>query len=147
MTTRKTHAGWRVIARRPLLAGLAAALVLAAGIGGGLALSESSATDPASITEDADAATSTTLGGSVVPDTFLTFDVGQYRLDTVIQADLVAVAEFVEVGTAVEADIELPGPIAVFARAGDDIAVYTFSPASGDGETGVASLWLRWVTP
>jgi hypothetical protein len=83
--------------------------------------------------------------GLVVADTFLTFEGQRYQLQDTLQADLTT-DEFTVVGVASEADIEHDGELAVYGRAGDDTAIYTFSLALDEEgeEADVPALWLKW---
>ena len=123
----------------PLLAVASLALLAAACNGGG---GESAASDDKD-TGPADGGPSSS--GAIVPDTFLTFDGGQYELTDVLQADLIS-DELTEVGVASEADIDYEGQLKVYTRAGDDAAVYTYSAAvDGEGEEGdTPATWAKW---
>jgi hypothetical protein len=124
-----------------LIVVLVSLLVLSAGCGGD--------SDPAEPEGDAprtaEAGDVPASSGMVVPDTFLTFEGSRYELKETLQADLVA-DEFTEIGLASEADIDHEGDLAIFLRAGDDSAVYTFSEGVSEdgGEGDVPALWLRW---
>lgn len=83
--------------------------------------------------------------GLVADNVFMTFEGQRYQLREVLKADLIS-DEFSELGAATDADIEHQGELTVFRRAGDDTAVYTFSPAvDAEGEEGdIVALWQRW---
>ena len=84
--------------------------------------------------------------GSVAADTFLTFEGQRYRAVEVLQASLVAEAEFQKIGITTEADIDFEGELKVYRRLGGETAIYTFSPPiEVEGEdSSVPALWLRW---
>lgn len=98
----------------------------------------------------ADAGGSVPSIGSVAPNTFLTFEGQQYRLERFEQADLVAASEFTEIGLATDADIDQED-LTVYARAGDSDAVYTYAKprasvdTSAIEDTSTPALWYRWV--
>lgn len=83
--------------------------------------------------------------GSVAPNTFLTYEGAQYRLVELLQADLVDESAFEEVGEATAIDIEQED-LTVYRKAGDDSAVYTFSPGTDSDAVGedIPALWYRW---
>lgn len=83
--------------------------------------------------------------GSIVPNTFLTFEGQQYRLVELLQADLIDESGFEEAGEATEADIDQED-LTVYRKSGDADAVYTYAPAIESevvGE-GVPAFWYRW---
>ena len=75
--------------------------------------------------------------GSVAQDAFLVFDGQRYRLQDTLQDDLTD-NDFREIGVASKADIDFEGELKVYAREGDDDAVYTFSPLILEDEPGDA---------
>ncbi len=83
--------------------------------------------------------------GLVVPNTFLTFEGQRYQLREVLQANIIS-NDFTEVGAASEADIDFDGELKVYRLAGDDMAVYTYSPAVDEGgeEGDLPALWEKW---
>lgn len=100
-------------------------LLVAALAAAGLACSDGdNAAEAPSRSQTSDDSASNSDGtslGSVVPNTFLTFEGRRYRLVDVLQADLADDAEFDEVGRASEADIE--GDLTVYRRDGDQDSV------------------------
>ncbi len=86
-----------------------------------------------------------TSSGFVAPNVFMTFEGQRYQLRYVLQADLIT-DQFTEIGAASEADIDFDGELKVYRRAGDDMAVYTYSPAvdAEDEEGDVPALWEKW---
>ncbi len=83
--------------------------------------------------------------GFVAPNTFLTLEGQRYQLGDIFQADPIS-DEFTEIGVASEADIDFDGELKVYRRAGDDMAVYTYSLAvdAEDEEGDVPALWEKW---
>lgn len=79
-------------------------------------------------------------GGLIAAGQFLTFHEQQFELVHMIQADTVDEGEFAPLGEATASDIEMPGGMQVYERAGDSDAVYTLSPATQDD----VAFWLRW---
>ncbi len=86
-----------------------------------------------------------TSSGFVAPNVFMTFDGQRYQLRDIFQADLIT-DQFTEIGAASEADIDFDGELNVYRRAGDDMAVYTYSLAvdAEDEEGDVPALWEKW---
>ena len=86
-----------------------------------------------------------TSSGFVAPNVFMTFEGQRYQLRDIFQADLIT-DQFTEIGAASEADIDFDGELNVYRRAGDDMAVYTYSPAvdAEDEEGDVPALWEKW---
>ena len=86
-----------------------------------------------------------TSSGFVAPNVFMTFEGQRHQLRDVLQADLIS-DQFTEIGAASEADIDFDGELKVYRRAGDDMAVYTYSPAvdAEDEEGDVPALWEKW---
>lgn len=82
--------------------------------------------------------------GSILADTFLSYEGRQYQLTEILQADLIegGDAGFSEVGEATEADVD--GDLTVYTREGDSINVYTFWAGSGEGEAATLDSWYRW---
>lgn len=78
-------------------------------------------------------------GGLVDPNARLTFDGRTYRLVSVEQANLVASDVFEAIGRVSTVNVNTGAD--VFARSGDDGAIYTYSPEVGDAP----ATWLRWV--
>jgi hypothetical protein len=128
----------------PLLAVTSLAL-LAAACGGGSGPAATNGDDPGPAAADDSTGDGLTSSGFVAPNVFMTFEAQRYQLRDVLQADLIS-NEFVEIGAASEADIDFEGELKVYRRAGDDMAVYTYSPAmDGESEEGdVPALWNRW---
>jgi len=83
------------------------------------------------------------VSGVVAPDTFMTFEGRSYRLVEVLQANLLDSDEFEAAGAATEIDIDA-ADMTVYERDGDAEHLYTFSQASGAGESAVPAVWLRW---
>lgn len=81
--------------------------------------------------------------GAIVPNTFLTYEGGQYRLSDILQADLEDESQFSEVGEATAADVDAPD-LTVFSKEGDADSVYTFWAGSGSGDTATPDSWYRW---
>jgi hypothetical protein len=81
--------------------------------------------------------------GSILADTFLTYEGAQYQLRDILQANLIdGEGDFSEVGEATEADID--GDLTVFTKEGDAANVYTFWAGSGEGEAATPDSWYRW---
>lgn len=85
-------------------------------------------------------------GGAVPADTFLTFDSQRYVLREVLADPSIPASDFVEIGTASQADIDYAGELKVYRRQGDATYVYTYSPPASVGgqENAVPAAWLRW---
>ena len=85
-------------------------------------------------------------GGALPGDTFLTFDGRRYILREVEAASSIPATDFVEIGTASQADIDYVGELKVYRRQGDATYVYTYSPPASVGgqENAVPAAWLRW---
>jgi len=84
--------------------------------------------------------------GAVPGDTFLTFDGQRYILREVLADPSISAGEFVEIGTASQADIDHVGDLKVYRRQGDAKGLYTYSPPASVGgqENAVPALWLKW---
>ena len=84
--------------------------------------------------------------GAVPADTFLTFDSQRYVLREVLADPSIPASDFVEIGTASQADIDYVGELKVYRRQGDATYVYTYSPPASVGgqENAVPAAWLRW---
>ena len=126
------------------LAAIAALALLAAACGGASTPAATDGDDSGPAATD-DSTGGPELSGFVAPNTFLTFEGLRYQLGEVFQADLIT-DQFTEIGAASEADIDFDGELKVYRRAGDDMAVYTYSPAvdAEDEEGDVPALWEKW---
>ena len=86
-----------------------------------------------------------TSNSSIAPNTFLTFEGAQYRLEGIEQENLApSEGEYTEAGTASEADID-QSDLTVYRRDGDTAAVYTYAEARGEGDEATPALWYRWT--
>ena len=128
------------------LAAIAALALLAAACGGDStpAVTNGDDSGPAAA-DDSTGGDEPTSSGFVAPNVFMTFEGQRYQLRDVLQADLIT-DQFTEIGAASEADIDFDGELKVYRRAGDDMAVYTYSPAvdAEDEEGDVPALWEKW---
>ena len=128
------------------LAAIASLALLAAACGGdsGPAATNGDDSGPAAA-DDSAGGDEPASSRFVAPNVFMTFEGQRYQLRDVLQANLIS-DDFTEVGAASEADIDFDGELKVYRRAGDDMAVYTYSPAVDEGgEDGdLPALWEKW---
>jgi len=133
--------------KRLLIIGLTGVLAVAGALG--MACGDDDGSDSGQTVNDGSSG-GPASSSSIVRDTFLTFDGKQYRLVDLFQEDLLGDdADFDEIGVASEADVDAID-LTVYARAGDDDAIYTYisgepDPVTEADEAPTVGLWYRWV--